>query len=721
MGLWDNYRRGSADPYGFAGWYDPLELARQRENLANDVRRATGLGNFAMRSVPGASPYGAAPDGQMLRDFSVPHHFAAAALGSANDAEPFSPMSDAEMDLLKPAVSVDDPEPSDSLFQSDRGARTSGKTVRARERADRSMPPSNIDGGEQGDALVLARGGYRTVDDPTLAGVNAEIRRRLGMGQSAAAITAYLEKVRRGLGRELLPQVAEAVKFRRQNPNVPMSNYNINMDNMRVPMPISRRALNWAAQSPGGAFVMNAGDAVSLGTLDNFTDNPELARAGMAAVSAQHPKSSFAGTMTGAALATAGAEAAALRAGLGKVAPIAGDALYGVLYGAGSDDENRARGALWGGVSGAGGGVVGRTATDVAGNAARGIRNEAVQMFRGHRVPMTIGDMVGQSGPVGRYIKRREEHLTEFSGVGDKIPAKRSKGIKEWNRAMFDEALAPIAAKVLSIGRRGIDEAMQLVSKAYERALAGKIVIRDGAFEQEFGRALEAVRRIPRLGDEIARTINERIVPLFGPDGTLTGERMQAALEAVRAIDSSYKSNRLWKKYIAPAIDESEAALTRLIERQEPGTIADMNAANAAYWNLSVLDDAVMASGKTNGVFTPRRLGLEYSRRGPQLQSTRAAQAQRPFLDLNMSARKILVRGTPDGSTAGRGLPTRRGGIRNAVSAPLYSDTLQPVYERLLLDRPDWMIRAGNEMVKHKRVGGLFGAPLAITTATGRD
>lgn len=573
------------------------------------------------------------------------------------------------------------------------------------------------------DGRSLTQGPMRQEPDPALRGVNNRVRSMVGAGRSADEINAYLESVRPGLSARV-PGVAEAVRFRAQNPNVPLSQYPIQVEMRDVPMSSTRQFINSVAQTPLGAAMISGADAVSGGTIDNLMDNPALARAGMEQISRDNPYSSLAGSLVGGALAAAGAETAV--GGLGaRWAPRIGDALYGAVYGAGSTDEgNRAQGALKGAAEGALGGMIGRNLTRAAGAGLRGVTNPDVQYLRSQGVPMTVGQMGRGSGWFGDYLARREDRLAGYAGIGDAINGQRRGGLTEFNRAAFRQGLEPIGSQAVdNVAEQGIEGARQAVGNAYDQALSGVQLTADPEFVGDVGAALSRGRQIPRTGPEFEHVVNSRVAPAFNAgNGTITGRQFQDVLQGIRGADFGTDAMGV---DASNALGDVEGALTGLVQRQAPEALPRLDAANRAYRNTSILADAVNRGLNTDGIFTPAQLG-QAARANAQRFNGRIASAttDRPFFDLQRAAQNVLPSKVPDSGTAGRIQAGRgiggaiSGTIRNVLNAPLYSDSVQPVLNALALDRPELLMQIGEQVGRRARVGGLFGAPMLLQNQT---
>lgn len=373
--------------------------------------------------------------------------------------------------------------------------------------------PNYFDGGTgPGGPTLNGGGGTQTVADPTKAGVAARLNELLKSGAPDAQVQQYAASV--GADPASLSAV---LAFRKQNPGY-RGNYNASDLELKDEQLGGFRGLaNSAAQSPIGAYAINAADALTASNLDSLTANPALARAGLRGVQQANPYSSLAGTVTGSGLAAAGAELGLARAGLGAgAAALVGDGLYGAAYGAGaSDDGSRLLGAAVGGVGGLGGGIAGRAGARGVGNALTGIRNADVQGLRAAGVPLTAGQATGG------VLKGVEDRLSGLPVIGDMVNARRREGFEGFNRAAFGEGLAPINANTGGvIAEQGIDAARAARSQAYRDALDPVQVQADAPFVADMQGVLRAGEALPDpMRANAGYTLNTRVGNSFS-DGS---------------------------------------------------------------------------------------------------------------------------------------------------------------------------------------------------------
>jgi len=494
--------------------------------------------------------------------------------------------------------------------------------------------------------------------------------------------------------------------------------------------------LGGAADSSGGAYAISAADALSAGTLDNIAGgNAKLAEEYAAQ---KFPGATLAGQVTGGALAAGAGELGLARLGVGAGrAALGGDALYGAAYGAGStDDGSRLLGAVGGGVGGLAGGIAGRAAARGIGGALTGVQNADVRGLRAAGVPLTAGQALGG------VAKGVEDRLSGVPVLGNVVNARRLEGMQGFNRAAFDEALAPIGANTGGVtGEAGIDAAQTATRQGYDQALTGVNVQRDPQFTGEYNRALATGAQVPRVGPEFQAWAQADLDPLVAQPA-FDGRTVQDFIQQTRGAD--FGSDAMGN-LVGRSVTGAEDAMRGLVQRQSPGTLPALGRADQAYRQTQVLKDAVNRArngtrvGET-GTFAPSQLSDAAAANAKKFGNSQGTTRQ-PFFDLSRAGQAVLPNAVPDSGTAGRlltqqalaagGLGVLGGGAGyagggedgaqavgagglalGAILAAGGSRTGQRAITRALLDRPDALVQLGNQVQRRARIGGLFGAPM---------
>jgi hypothetical protein len=577
--------------------------------------------------------------------------------------------------------------------------------------------------GDDRQAMALSDNTNARRDNPLLAGVRDEYLRRLGEGQSAEQLVRWAKEA--GVHPSAFPSIGAQAKFRRENPEVPLGEYDTSeLDDEFVKIDSLSQGVTNFARSPVGAFIMGAGDAASGFTLDNLVGltggNAEQARLGMEQVAQEQFVPHLAGTVAGGTMMALGGEATLGARGIAAGLPraLAADAAYGTAAGAGATDygadgapataSDRLMGAAKGAAAAAGGSFVGnRTGNALAamgrgaGGSVNSLRNEGINA-------LTVGQTYGNSGRIGAAVKGVEDRLSGLPVVGDMVNARRAEGVRQFNSRAFDKALEPIGGTVGDlVGEEAVNRAQDAVSQAFTSALAGKGAVADAAFGRDLSSAVMGVRSIKRLGEEL----NDEVADIFRPyadDPVISGEALDDISRNLRDLKARYMQDPLGVR-AAKQIDRVERAVFDLFDRQASGTTPEYQAARQAYRRVSILEDAVLkARNQDDRVFTPAQLGQADRANAKKFGGKRAAaRGDTPFHDYQTAGQAVLPNKVPDSGTAGRvlvplvalgaGGASDQSGVTNgagltigAILAGLYSKTGQR-----LLTKPGRGMTAG--------------------------
>lgn len=577
---------------------------------------------------------------------------------------------------------------------------------------------------------------------PELFGMGDEVASLVGQGASEEQVMGHIRQRIAGVpGLSFNPEahrgiVSYLVAAHRQNPQAPVKSLATDWDNMHMAPNEDRggTVLGSIADSPFGAAAISAGNAVSAGGLAALGD--ENARAVLDFSRNERPGFSFAGDVAGSALAMSGVGGIASRLGglpsrlMTGAGGVGGDMTYGAVRGLNESGGDPMMALVGAGAAG-GGNLVGRGITSGVGRVTRGVSDPAVRYLTDRGVSLSLGQIAGNRGMFGKALNRIESTPI----VGDLMGGRRAESINSFNQQAFNEALSPIGGQMQGVvGQEAIDAAQQQVGAAYDNALSGVSLQADQPFVRELGTALRTGNAVPVVGERFGYAMGNRVGPLFGDTGTLDGSGFQAALRNVRsARPEMVRADPIVGQDAADAVTGVEDALIGLAQRQSPGTVDELNAANAAYRRLGILEDAslnAMNSSNGAGVFTPAQLGVAMQRNTRRFGGrAAAARGDMPFNELQRVGQEVLPSTVPDSGTAGRlatmVLPVTLGGSAaglgfftdnpgttatlaalTALSTKRGGDALQ----RALVSRPDAMRRAGTAIQAQSRRGGMFGA-----------
>lgn len=484
------------------------------------------------------------------------------------------------------------------------------------------------------------------------AGMNATISAMIRAGRTAEQIRAWADSIEPGLGGRL-EGIESNIAAVKQNPEYAPK---VDVERKFTPAEGMGAAAVEGMMTAPGAAATGFTDVYTSGLMDEATGGPRSA-AMMQYAQEQNPNAYALGQVGGgiAQFMTGAAGLNALRAkyAVPEVAPWLADVLQGAAYGAGSAEGgtgDRAVGALTGGVTSAAGGMGTRALGNITSGALTGARSTGARLASKYGIPMTIGQVMGGG------LKETEERVMGWPYIGGQIGRRRSEALEGFNRAAFNEAVAPLGGKVDAIGSEGVQAAQDLVEQAYTRALDGLTLQVDQPMVQTLrGKPYADLRKIPRVGDELAQQVDS-IVDDFVDASTgvpvLSGENLQAAWRSLRSLRQSYKNDPQFGRRIAPALTEMENAFTDAMQRQAPERAGLFSSANEAYKRTNIIGDTVDFAGD---VFTPSQLNVRSRQTGRTFGGKAASQrGDRPFYDLIRAGRSTLPSQVKDPGTAGQ-------------------------------------------------------------------
>lgn len=514
------------------------------------------------------------------------------------------------------------------------------------------------------EQLAPSTDGMNTVDNPQLAGVRGEYLKRLEAGQSAGEIIPWLRQA--GItDPKLLSSALQQIQFRKNNPNVPIANYNTNaLDDMDVPLSATESMLNSAAQTAPGAFAMNAGQAVSLNTLDDIAGatggNAERARLALNYAQQQHPVASTAGTIAGGVTAALGSEAALGGAGMTAGVPRAllADTAYGAGSGAGASEGNRLGGAVHGGLAGLIGSAGGQAIARGVGSAISPTGGRLADLYESGVRP-TPGQRLVNSGVIGRTVNATEEGLSSVPIVGSAIRGARQQARDQFQIGAFNEALKEVGEKLpkgMKPGSAPHIYAEKVFDKVYDHARAGMRVVADEQLSGELGDLGAQVGNLAEPSMKRFFTILQNVVMRRTKGAEIAGDaykQIQSDLgKQIRGIRKSQSGDG----ELADVLEELQGALDGAARRHsDPEAVALLDNADRGYAKFVRIQEAAKARGGDAGTFTPTQFdrAIQKNARGNRSQEYLKGEAlMQDYADQGMN----LVDRIPNSGSADRAM-----------------------------------------------------------------
>lgn len=579
----------------------------------------------------------------------------------------------------------------------------------------------------------LATGKTRSEYDPgSSAQMNAAIRAGVPY-ERAAALAAQA-----GYPAPDKQTYQDAVRYAKQHPD-----YKSSLAEATRAVPTT--PFQQFAASPAGAAISGAGKAATLGFGDeivaslmpgDYAQNRDTFAAKQGILANQHPTADLLGQvgggfLTGAGIARGLSSISALRGGMfgAKVLPnllskegMAGDALYGAGYGAGSDNENRMQGALQGGALGAGGGIAARgTINGLASTISP--TGGAMKPLYAMGVRPSIGQRIG--GPINNF----EEKLQSIPLMGDAIKGTRDRARDQFQIGLFNDSLGQIGLQLpkdMKPGHAPHAFAQDAISNAYDNALGNMNASADSQFGQDLG-ALQQKLGTLRMDSQgqFKKIWDGAVGRRFQVGGgSISGDAYKQAESELSKRVSAIRSNPTGDHELASALEDALGALRgSALRNSPPEAVRALNAADAAHARIVRLEEASRKAGEP-AEFSPTQYNTAVKTtsggvrnrnylRGDALNTDIAALGTR-------LGDKVSNSGTIDRLVAGGALyglgsvspgsAAALGGI-TALNAP----GIRNVVTELMAPRANPIFdRTADQLRKRARLAGMFGAPAAL-------
>jgi hypothetical protein len=467
-------------------------------------------------------------------------------------------------------------------------------------------------------------------------------------------------------------------------------------------------------------FVRHAGNLVGLESNQDLGEAKQLDAPLLATTPGKI--GNFIGTT--AAMAPLGMGAGA---GLGRLgalgarlatSPLASGAIQGAAQGAlMADPGQRGTGALLGGATGMLPSALGGT----IGKVARGItRTPEAQALLDRGVDLTGGQM----NPKG-VLNRLEQASEGALGVGDVVQNAREGAMRQYNRAMVEDAMAP-GSKLATPSHDFndlIDEAAKSFEPAYDAAKGfpvGAKIMRTGS-DVPLRDAIQSVVSSPRIGlstadrqswgQQLTDQLNQ-VIQAGRKQGGLKSDDLMAFRSSIRDAIRGEKGDTNASRAAKGLLGDVEDRVTQALESQLPSDASQaLRDTDRQYARFAIVRNAAKSAGDRPGGPTPFEMSRAISN---ATQGNTYARGGGLGRDLSKAARETFQSNTPRTGLSGVGrlLPFLAAGA-GAFSHPLAAI---PGAGALALDltAPGRRMLAGNTGVQKALQGGLMGLQNAL-------
>jgi hypothetical protein len=500
------------------------------------------------------------------------------------------------------------------------------------------------------------------------------------------------------------------------------------------------QALGGIGESPNLASLITGQQPMNMiGRAGQWLTND--AQQGIANLNAQyapysgaHPIAAGAGNIGGMVGATAPLAALAPEIGsMGLVGRAATGGLLGAANGAVSPVESPGDN-FWQqkvgqiGANAALGGLA-TPATAGLGGMLSGVVDPVRQKLASLGITMTPGQILG-----GGW-QALENKATSLPLIGDLIKSAQQRGVQSFNKAAYDQVLAPLGQKYSGpVGQEGVEAVQKIIGNAYDDALSNmNFRATDPQFQSDIGNLANLAKGLPPAQQQsFMNVLQTQVFGKLSPQGVMDGPTLKGAQSELSRIARGYAGDPSFdNRQLGAAVGEIKNAIDSSLPRYNaPDAVQGLSNANAAYANFVRLRGAAASQGAMNngGIFSPAQLQSAVRSADKSVGKGASATGNALMQDFSQDAMGVLGKGYPDSGTAGR-LGTA-GAIGALFSHPgmllspwtylagapalAYTPLGQRAVQGLLMNRPIGAQAVGNAITNRLAplAPGLLGAAL---------
>ena len=307
------------------------------------------------------------------------------------------------------------------------------------------------------------------------------------------------------------------------------------------------------------------------------------------------------------------------------------------------------------------GGLLGPASTVTMGAASKLISpnvRQAVTGLMSKGVTPTPGQIMGGA------LNRAEEKMMSLPLLGDAIKAGRTRAIGQMNKAALDRVLEPLGKKLpdtVKIGQEGLAYVKRQASQAYDDVLSQTKGVMDDALSNDLQTIkLMSSRGLPKQHAKIlTNKIEDFVEQRFTKDGLASGSTLQQIQNKLRTDAAPMlKSQDPFQRDIGNALMDVRKSITNMVVRNNPGKADELQRANQAWANYSVLREASKTRGTAvnEGILSPGQLNAGVYKQDPSFSKTRFQAGNATMQDISDPGMQVLSTQFPNSGTFDRAI-----------------------------------------------------------------
>lgn len=307
---------------------------------------------------------------------------------------------------------------------------------------------------------------------------------------------------------------------------------------------------------------------------------------------------------------------------------------------------------------------------------------------------------VGQS--LGGWANAAEEKMQSLPFTGDMITRARAGANEQFNNAAINRATAPLGVKIQGSGQQAINEASDLVSKAYTAsdALLGGFKV-DKTAQNELASLAKMAATLPKSERNVFNNNLQNVQSSLSPNGSLLANTYGTLKSKIGKDAADFTgSTDAYQKKLGNALTEMQSILVNSAKRANPEAGALRDKADEAFANLVRVQGASVGAKGKEGVFTPGQLLTSIRGSDKSVRDNATARGQALMQDLGNAGQSVLGNKIPNSGTADRLMLGGAGlgayALNPAIPAGLlggagmYASPVQSLLRGLVSSRPDF-------------------------------
>jgi len=350
--------------------------------------------------------------------------------------------------------------------------------------------------------------------------------------------------------------------------------------------------------------------------------------------------------------------------------------------------------------------------------------NPNLNLLKDEGVKPTIGQTLGG------WANAAEEKLQSVPILGDAISAARRKALEQFNNAAINRAAGQVGGKVEGTGQGAVQEAGDLIGKAYDDALSNlKFVRFDGQFASDLSQLRSMAQALtPPMRSKFNTTLDNIVGGRTSTSGSMLAVTLKKADSELGQMAGKFgKSSVASEQEFGDAVKQLQALLRQQVARTSPEASAALKAADSGWANLVRVEGAAKAAKNAEGVFTPAQLNMAIQTADNSVRKRAVSRGTALMQDLGNAGQQVLGNKVPDSGTATR-LLYGAGAIGSGAVSPLipggllagaaaYTPPIQALLRALASSRPEQAQAIAEALKKSSPMLGAGGGLLGLEVA----